>query len=535
LKINTPVTNVEQRLPKGKTLVSKTDLKGIITYANDAFIEISGFSKAELYGKSHNLVRHPDMPPEAFDDLWKTVKENHPWCGVVKNRCKNGDFYWVDAFVVPIRENNQTIGYMSVRKEPNRQQVAACETLYKDVREKRARLNSGSPFDFIFKIPFTVRFVGVIGLLILLDVVIAVAGHYGMTTISVAAVVAGIIIGLVAVIFMDRTVNRPLHDIVAYFDRLAQGHLDNEIDISKKDIVGKVYASLAATQVHLRVIIDEIAQAAQEVHRNCVELGHQSEQITAQSHGQHDKVMQMSAAMEEVSVSVSQVAKGAESAAEAAKASAGTVDEGSVQMQRSIDSTSRVVVAVQTSADTINDLNQSIQQIGTITQTIKDIAEQTNLLALNAAIEAARAGEQGRGFAVVADEVRKLAERTAVSTADIAKMVDEIQKTTGHVVSSMSEAGKEVQQGRTLLQSSNDSFRQISAASNHVTEMAEQIASATAEQSTATEDVAKNMEQITALIEENTVSISHVEQAVNKLAGTADELLKMVDHFGATQ
>jgi PAS domain S-box len=140
MKINLPVTQVEKPYPHGQYLVSKTDLKGSITYANDAFVDLSGFTRNELIGKSHNLVRHPDMPPQAFDDLWRTVKKGLPWRGIVKNRAKNGDHYWVDAFVVPIRKNGQTIGYMSVRSEPSRNAVRQAEELYRRLNETKAAL-----------------------------------------------------------------------------------------------------------------------------------------------------------------------------------------------------------------------------------------------------------------------------------------------------------------------------------------------------------------------------------------------------------
>jgi aerotaxis receptor len=131
MKNNQPVSQIEIPFPQEKYLVSKTDLKGAITYVNDAYVELSGFSREELIGKNHNLVRHPDMPPQAFEDLWRTVKSGLPWRGVVKNRAKNGDHYWVEAFVVPIRENDQTVGYMSVRSEPSREQVKQAEALYR--------------------------------------------------------------------------------------------------------------------------------------------------------------------------------------------------------------------------------------------------------------------------------------------------------------------------------------------------------------------------------------------------------------------
>lgn len=120
MKNNQPVTQVEKPYPRGRYLVSKTDLKGITTYANETFVELSGFSRDELIGKSHNVVRHPDMPPQAFADLWRTIKEGLPWTGIVKNRAKDGDHYWVKAFVVPVRENDAVVGYMSVRSEPSR-------------------------------------------------------------------------------------------------------------------------------------------------------------------------------------------------------------------------------------------------------------------------------------------------------------------------------------------------------------------------------------------------------------------------------
>ncbi len=134
MKINTPVTQKEVLLGKDVTIVTRTDTKGVITYANPEFIEISGFSEQELIGKSHNIVRHPDMPPEAFADLWSTVKRNKGWQGIVKNRCKNGDHYWVHAHVTPIHEDNKIIGYTSVRRRPERSEIELAEKTYAALR-----------------------------------------------------------------------------------------------------------------------------------------------------------------------------------------------------------------------------------------------------------------------------------------------------------------------------------------------------------------------------------------------------------------
>lgn len=145
MRNNLPVTSIERVLPDGRYLVSKTDLKGIITYANDAFVDLSGFSRSELIGSNHNLVRHPDMPASAFADMWKTLKEGLPWRGVVKNRCNNGDFYWVNAFAAPVYQGTDVIGYVSVRTKPNRNEIAAAEGLYQQIRTGAAKLGSKPP------------------------------------------------------------------------------------------------------------------------------------------------------------------------------------------------------------------------------------------------------------------------------------------------------------------------------------------------------------------------------------------------------
>ena len=693
MKINLPVTGHEQPFPKDKAVVSKTDLKGSITYANDAFVELSGYTREELVGKNHNMVRHPDMPPEAFADLWQTIKKNRPWRGTVKNRCKNGDHYWVDAMVVPIRENDETIGYMSVRKEPRREQVESAEALYRQIRDKTASLKKG--FHPLQNRSIKTRFGLYTTLMLLLLIITGVLGMRSMSSQNAAlrdmqeerlkpaiamakiqllmsenraqvalavqhapysalanfhqhplslhtdaiprnaeeisrlwkevepqltgeagdlaqdfirtraayvkegilparkallegdyslasslllnkiiplyeaadasgkklfnaveqgaasdfkqeserysarrimmiiAIACGLVLGLVATTMLARSIIQPLRQALGFFDQIAQGHFDNDIPIGRGDEIGEVLAAIASTQVQLSIIIDEIRLATYAVRERCAELEEEMVNIAAYSQSQQDSVIQVSAAMEEVSASINEVAASAEMAANTAKDSLSTVTEGSAQMSRNLESTSRVVAAVQDSTETIHTLSHSVTQIGAITRVIREIAEQTNLLALPAAIEAARAGEPGRGFAVVADEVRKLAERTATSTTDISRMVDEINNTTRAAVSSMDNAAQEVESGRILLQATHEKFQQISAGSQHVTEMAEHIASSAMEQSSASEGVANNMEKMSVLIEKNSAAVEDFKHSVAALNITADELRGLVAHFGA--
>lgn len=134
MRINHPLTGTEHPIPEGVVLVSKTDLKGVITYCNQAFLDVSGYGERELLGASHNLVRHPDVPPEIFADLWKTIRAGNPWNGIVKNRCKNGDYYWVEANVTPLLDEGRAVGYVSLRYRASEEQIAAAELAYRSVR-----------------------------------------------------------------------------------------------------------------------------------------------------------------------------------------------------------------------------------------------------------------------------------------------------------------------------------------------------------------------------------------------------------------
>ena len=139
MKINMPVTNTEVLFDAAEFMLTKTDFKGVITFANESFIKISGFSESELVGQSHNVVRHPDMPAEAFEDMWRDLRLGKPWTGLVKNRTKSGDFYWVEANAAPILENGQITGFLSARRKPARPQVEAAASAYRLFKENKAK------------------------------------------------------------------------------------------------------------------------------------------------------------------------------------------------------------------------------------------------------------------------------------------------------------------------------------------------------------------------------------------------------------
>jgi aerotaxis receptor len=349
--------------------------------------------------------------------------------------------------------------------------------------------------------------------------------------VAIGGTLLGVVLAIAVTTLLIRSIVHPLREAIGHFQEIAQGNLTGHVTLTSRDEVGQLMAALASMQDQLRTLIGRVVNASTEIQDSSSKLNAEMFQVVEHSETQHDRVQEVASAMEEVSMSVTEVAASAENTAKAAVESQGIVSGSIAQMGKSMDATARVVEAVQSSSGTIAELSQAIQRIGDITNTIKDIAEQTNLLALNAAIEAARAGEQGRGFAVVADEVRKLAERTATSTTDISRTVGEIQATTENAVYSMNLAVKEVEEGITLMKASGQNLDQITATSGHVTDMAQHIAAAAKQQSVASEDVARNMERISALIEENTNSAQAAWKATESLSQTAETLRGLVERF----
>jgi aerotaxis receptor len=505
MRLNTPVTHHEYVLQEGKTIVSTTDLKGRIQYANPYFIDVSGFAEEELIGAPQNILRHPDMPVEAFADMWTTIKAGMPWSGMVKNRCKNGDFYWVMANVTPVIENGRPVGYMSVRTKPSREQVAQADALYRELREgnpRKLRLERGR----VREAGLVARLRELRNLSLARHIALAMGG---VTALFAFLAISGMLQGeprwmsalnlsfvLLALYFwrtLHTSVVVPLRQATVFARQMAGGDLTGAIDIGADNEMGQLCAALRQTNVNLHSIIGDVRNNFEEIKTATSEIASGNMDLSGRTESQASSLQQTAASMEQLTSNVQQSATSVHDANELAeKASRVAAEGGNIVSQ---------VVA------TMGDISASSRKIQDIIGIIDSIAFQTNILALNAAVEAARAGEQGRGFAVVASEVRNLAHRSASAAREIKQLIDvSIEK---------------VDAGARLTGNAGASMEQVIQSVSRVTAAMDEIHTATQQQSRGIGQVNQAVVHIDDITQQNAALVEQAAAAANSLVRQA--------------
>lgn len=682
MKDNQPVTQREIEYGESMALVSKTDLKGIITYVNDAFVKISGFSREELIGKNHNMVRHPDMPSWAFEDLWKTVKGGHPWRGIVKNRCKSGDHYWVRATVSPITHQGQVTGYLSLRKKPSRQEISQAEALYRSGKPPRGRHSilqwfgnlslqlkiqpillvvlvaatfavywqmrsailenvqkraestamqvidsanmlmvtgmisepdnrklmirkviegqhlrslrlvrteqvvkqfgpglpeehlddplvrktiedsvkagrsiprfsldhvSGKPVfraitpyieshDFHGTDCLTCHQVAVGSSNGASDITIDLSAEFRHLDVIIAYLAAGQLALQVFLYFFlgwiaKHFVAGPIEEVKHHLMELVDGDFSRQVDISKRDEAGELFCALQSTKVLMGAMIDQISSVSMEMEHRAEHLSEAVSQASQAAHAQSEASHNMAAGMEQISVSIDHVSDNADEVRSISVESSAIASKGGETVKQVVSDMSSIGTEVQAAANAIKSLGERTAEIHGIIQVIRDIADQTNLLALNAAIEAARAGEQGRGFAVVADEVRKLAEKTSHSTQEITVTIGGINAGTMDAIRMIEAAVEKVKHGEALAGAAGEAILEIGSGAEKVKTGVDDISNSIREQSIASREVAANVEKIAQMSEENSHSIAQVDETARMLKALSVSLEDMVRNF----
>ncbi|GBG14269.1 aerotaxis receptor [Novimethylophilus kurashikiensis] len=546
MRNNHPVTAVETFLPEGEFIYSRTNLNGVIEEANEAFVHVSGFERDEMLGQPHNIVRHPDMPEEAFADMWLNLKAGRPWRGVVKNRRKDGGFYWVVANTSPVRDGGQIIGYQSVRSRPTRDEVAAAETAYKKIKngDKSLCIEDGRVVhrrsSAAAKLASMNVQLGLMGYLMLSASTWMVCEWYRHLSkaVSVSSVgigglaMVGLLYSFYFLYFFTPRVTGDLDRLAAWLESLlVTGNLGNRLNLNRRDQIGVIAQRADRMVSSLQATIQGMADVSHQVEKATKAVDKGIRVVEDAAHYQSESTAAAAAAVEEVTVSIGEVASNAKETQRNAQKTVTLAAAGAELSARATTTILEMATSVKLSANQVEALSQRSEEISQIVGVIGDIADQTNLLALNAAIEAARAGEQGRGFAVVADEVRKLAERTGKATREISDMIGSIQQDTKSAVSGMRAGATQVEDGVSLVRQAEEVLRTINTEMTKTAEMITEISHASTEEERALTELAQNVEQVASMTEQNVSVVHNTETLVDSLSKLVYRMEKAVKQF----
>jgi aerotaxis receptor len=515
MRNNQPVTGHECEFPSSQMLVSATDLTGRIEYCNPAFIAVSGYTREELIGQPHNLIRHPDMPREAFADMWATIRDGRPWTALVKNRRKNGDHYWVHASVTPVVDKGAVVGYLSVRVKPERDAVRAAEALY-------ARIRAGESRAFKLRRGVVVR-TGLLGRLqALMRLPVATRAAVGYAITPLALLLTGlaawggtppvpfwIAFGVTAAFsfvswrMLTRQLAEPIRDMSGFATRLAAGDLTADLVIARHDDLGDVLQALNQLKANLAAIVYDVRAQITGMLDNAREISSGNVDLARRTELQAASLEETAATMEELTTTVQANADASVRALDLAKdAQAAAAVGGKIAGQ--VEQTMAGITAAS-------------RRIADITGVIDGIAFQTNILALNAAVEAARAGESGRSFAVVAGEVRMLAQRCAASSKEIKSVVEA--------------SATEVALGTELVARTTSQMRVIDEAVSRVSSIIVEVANASSEQAEGIRQVNQAVSHLDGATQQNAALVEQAAATAQRLAEQADVLDEAVRLF----
>ena len=513
MRNNQPVTQHEYDFPAGDTLLSTTDTAGRIAYANAAFIQVSGFDMEELQRKAHNIVRHPDMPVEAYADMWRSLKAGRAWTAVVKNRRKSGDHYWVNANAAPMHRGGSLVGYLSVRTRPSRADINAAQALY-------ARFKAGQATGLAFHNGLIVRTgvmrwrsalqvmpaawrvrVPLLGVGAIMGLGLSMSGLDGAGLATLGAALAVSL--LLADVFIESQITRPLARICDVAQRVASGENAPPLGLNRCDEIGQIARSINQAGLNLQSLVADVHEQAHGVHVSSQEIAAATKDLANRTEQAASSLEETAAAMEQQTASVKQNSDSAEQAGNVVKTATEVAEKSSL--------------AIGNVVDTMEQIAHSSRKIFDIIGVIDGIAFQTNILALNAAVEAARAGEQGRGFAVVASEVRSLAGRSAAAAKEIKDLIGE--------------SVANVETGTKLVANAGDTMNEVVSQVRRVNDLMAEISLASKEQSLGISQVGQAVAQLDQMTQQNAAMVEQSSASATSMGDQAKRLVDAVSVF----
>jgi len=503
MRVNEPISHHEYRLEPDQTLVSVTDTKGRITYCNHAFIAASGFSSEELLGQPHNIVRHPDMPAEAFRDMWATVQARLPWSGLVKNRRKNGDFYWVQANATPMMDGSEVTGFLSVRTAPSAKSVAAADSLYLRMHDDADKgkqtyvLKQGQVLrcDLMGRLQRLFHW-SPLGKIVLIQAVaagaLALGSFFGLPSWLIACAAAASVPMLAYASWVLMV--RPLNALITDANRLASGDLAHTVQTGASGATGKLQQALMQMSVNLRTVVHDVRQEVDQLRNAVREIAAGNQDLSSRTESQASSLQQAAASMEQINGTMKQSASSA------------------VQGARLAQETSQVTIrsndAVHAVGGTMQNICDSSKRVSEIIHLIESVAFQTNILALNAAVEAARAGDAGRGFAVVASEVRALAQRTTGAAREIKQLI--------------TESAERVSTGSSQTQNALEKMQEALTSVGQVRSALEEISNATTEQQLGVSQINAAVAHMDSITQQNAAMVEELAAAAKSVESQVD-------------
>ena len=519
MRNNQPVTQNEYILRDKQSPISRTDKTGRITFVNADFCEVSGYCEEELLGQNHNIVRHPDMPTQAYADMWSYLQSGRSWTGMVKNRCKNGDFYWVLANASPMWDNKKIIGFASVRMKAPREAISPTQALYNSFREGKAhglRIERGhvvrNGLRGLIDRLLHPTIQGRLTLIMLLAIAsICAVGGLGLAGVGTGSQRVEILLGMLASVAvlmvlgwrLQRGITRPINEAVAIAKQIGVGYLANQINNFGSDETGQLMHALHAMQQSLASMAETVLVSADAVSTEAQQISQSNEALATRTDQQASSLQETASNMEEVSTTAKHNNDNAKTANQLVQEAGAIVTLGGTAMDKVVG--------------TMNSIADSSRKITDIIGVIDGIAFQTNILALNAAVEAARAGEQGRGFAVVASEVRNLAQRSAAAAREIKTLIE-------HSV-------QQVENGRTQVTEARQTIDSSIEAVHRVASLMAEISHSSGEQGLAINRVAQLVVQIDGATQQNVPMAESAAESARILENLGRGLVRTASVF----